>query len=216
MAGMYPIPPLAVLACAALLPAAALAQGKLGSYTGTVKVSGSEFGTTSRVAFAGDVKIALPITSSSDGGATAQVDDVDKPSATARITRWDSEGRNAGPDADGKVTTWKCSLAAPVEVPMNASGVMHVSRTTKKYSMFVGMAARKPVQLDCVNSRTGPYKKAETMGLFFGTNEPGVAPMELPYTDPARLAAKHRLVPIAQMKGRFSPLEQEWDLRLAK
>ena len=38
----------------------------------------------------------------------------------------------------------------------------------------------------------------------------------LPYADPARLAAKYKLVPAGSMKGRYGPVDMEWDLRLGK
>ena len=40
------------------------------------------------------------------------MDDVDKPSAVATISQWCVAKRNASPDSDGRITNWKCSLAA--------------------------------------------------------------------------------------------------------
>lgn len=37
---------------------------------------------------------------------------------------------------------------------------------------------------------------------------------ELPYAAPARWTASYRLVPVSQMKGRYSPVDREWDLKL--
>jgi len=39
---------------------------------------------------------------------------------------------------------------------------------------------------------------------------------ELPVADPSRLAAMFQLVPGAQMKGRYSPIDQAWDFQLQR
>ena len=191
--------------------------GKLGAYTGTVTVSGSEIEKHSKTDFRATIKVSLPVASRNEGSTRAEADDVDKPSATATITQWELEARNASPDSDGKITSWKCSLVAPTDVPMNASGALDVNHRTKKHSMFVALVSTKPIPLKCVNSRSGAYKKSESVSLFFGTSEPDLMPANaLPYTDPARLAAKYKLVPASAMKGRYGPVDMEWDLRLAK
>lgn len=87
----------------------AQAQGnKLGASTGTVVVSGTELG-QEHVTFSASVKISLPLTSGDKASATAELDDVDKPSALATISQWDLAGRNASPDSDGKFTSWNAS-----------------------------------------------------------------------------------------------------------
>ena len=207
------------LAMAAMVFAvAAQAQGnKLGTYSGTVVVSGTEIGKFSKATFAATINIAMPLTSGNARSAMAEISDVDKPSATATITQWDLEARNSGPDSDGKITSWTCKLAAPVTVPMNASGVLNVDFSAKKYSMFVALASLKSMALNCVNSRSGPYKDNKGVALYFGTNEPDVLPYkELPFADPLRLAAKYTLVPVSAMKGQAGPLQQEWDFKLTR
>ena len=193
------------------------AQGnKLGVYTGTVAVSGTELG-LENVTFSANVKVSLPLTSGDKDSAMAEVNDVDKPSASATITQWDLAGKNGSPDSDGKVTSWACKLASPTEVPMNASGVLNLDYRAKTHSMFVALVGLKPVPLNCVNSRSGPYKKAQSVGLFFGTNEPDVQPWKaLPFKDAAQLTATYKLVPVSSMKGQNGPLDQTWDLRLVR
>ena len=204
---------LAAVACAGM----AQAQGsKLGVYTGTVVVSGTELG-LENVTFSASVKISLPLTSADKASAMAELDDVDKPSALATISQWDLAGRNASADSDGKVTTWTCRLAAPTDVPMNGSGTLNLDYRAKTHSMFIALVALKPIPLNCVNSRSGPYKKAHSVSLFFGTNEPDVQPWKgLPFKDAAQLTATHKLVPVSSMKGRNGPLDQTWDLRLVR
>lgn len=205
----------AAVACTGI---AAHAQGgKLGAYTGVVTVSGSEIGTHSKIDFRATLNVNLPVAQRSADYTRAEADDVDRPSVTATITQWELEARNASADSDGKITSWKCSIAAPTEVPMNASGALDVNHRTKKYSMFVALVSTKPIPLKCVNSRSGAYKKTEPVSLFFGTSEPALMPANaLPYTDPARLAAKYRLEPAGSMKGRYGPVDMDWDLRLGR
>lgn len=203
---------LALAACAGLSSAA---QGsKLGVYSGTVVVSGTELG-QENVTFGASVKISLPLTSANKNSAMAELDDVDKPSAMATITQWDVVGKDSVADSAGKISTWTCSLGAPTEVPMSGGGTLNLDYRAKTHSMFIALVARKTVPLTCVNSRTGPYKKDLVVSLFFGTNEPDVQPWkELPFKDAAQLTASYRLVPVSQMKGRNGPLDQKWDLRL--
>jgi hypothetical protein len=191
----------------------AQAQGKFGTYEGVVKITGTEESKTSKLAYRADVKIAMPMTDAS----MAEIGDVDKPSAVATITQWDLDERNAGPDSDGKITSWKCKLAAPVTVPMNAQGVLNVDKSAKKHSMFVAVVGLKPIPLNCVNTRSGPYKTTKAAGFAFGTNEPGAVPYnELPFADASRLSAKYKLVPTSQGPGRKIAIDQEWDFALRK
>ena len=189
---------------------------KLGVYSGTVVISGTEL-EQDKVTFDASVKISLPLTSANQNSAMAELDDVDKPSALATITRWDLVGRNSSADSDGKFTSWHCSLAAPAEIPMNGSGTLNLDYRAKTHSMFIALVARKTIPLKCVNSRSGPYKKDALVSLFFGTSEPDVLPWkELPFKDAAILNASYKLVPVSQMKGRNGPQEQTWDLRLGR
>jgi hypothetical protein len=207
----------AAVACAGIASAAHAQGGKLGAYTGVVSVAGSEIDKHSKVDFRATVKVSLPVASRKEDSTRAEADDVEKPSATATITQWELEARNASPDSDGKITSWKCSLVAPTDVPMNASGALDVDHRTKRHSMFVALVSTKPIPLKCVNSRSGAYKKTESVSLFFGTSEPDLMPANaLPYADPARLAARHKLVPAGSMKGRYGLVDMEWDLQLGR
>lgn len=213
---------LAVSAALALpagdLIGSARAQGrKLGAYVGTVTISGTEFADGGAVVFRASLKVDMPVTSADDRSVRAEVDDVDKPSATALISQWDLTGKNSSADSDGRITSWKCSLAKPTEVPMNGSGALEVNLAKKTHSMFVALTSLKTIPLKCVNSRSGNYHQDRAVSLFFGTSEPDVLPWkELPFADSGRLAAKYQLVPVSQMKGRYSPVDLEWDLRLAR
>jgi len=191
--------------------------GKLGAYTGTASISGSEIGKNQKVDFAAKVKISIPVESVKEGNIRAEAEDIDKPSAIATVTKWEMEGKASSPGADGKIMTWKCSLAAPVDVPMNAQGSLDLDAGTKKYTMYIALVPLKQFPVKCVNSQSGAYKDNKGLGLFFGTSEPELIPANAqPYTDPARIAAKYKLVPAASMKGQYGPVDMEWDLRLQK
>lgn len=190
--------------------------GKLGTYAGTATVAFSELGKYTKADYLGVVKIAIPLTSASSSSAMGELSDIDKPSATATIKQLDSSGRDSSPDSGGKINTWSCKLAAPTEVPMNAQGTLNVDYRARTYSFAIALVSTKPVPLNCVHSRSGAYKKQEMVSLFLGTNEPGDAWKELPFADPARLAAKYTMMPGMQMKGRYSPVVQEWDFRLQR
>lgn len=201
------------MACAGITSGAWAESGKLGVYSGTVTMSGTELG-QENVTFRASVKVSLPLTDDNKSSAIAEVDDVEKPSATASIQQWDLVGKNSSADSDGKVTSWTCALAVPAEVPMNAQGALNVDYRAKKHSMFVALVSTKPIALNCRNSRSGPYKKEQYVSLFFGTNEPDVQPWKgLPFTDAAQLTATHTLIPVSHMKGRNGPLDQQWDLK---
>jgi hypothetical protein len=206
----------AAIGCASFTPPLYAQPGKLGTYVGTATVSFSETGKETRADYRGVVKIAIPLTSAGSGSAMAELSDIDKPSAMARITHLESSWKGTAPESDGKTSSWSCKLAAPTEVPMNAQGTLNIDYKRKTHSLFIALVSTKPVPLDCVHSRSGPYKKREMVSLVIGTNEPGDAWKELPFADPSRLAAKFQLVPGAQMKGRYSPIDQAWDFQLQR
>ena len=81
-----------VLATCALSPALVLAQsGKLGSYTGTLQVSGTEV--SPQVSFRATVKVSLPITERDSSSITADFMTEDAPNASVQIAQWDSSFR---------------------------------------------------------------------------------------------------------------------------
>lgn len=189
------------------------AQGsKFGTYEGTVQVQGAEIGKLTQHRYRYTVKIKMPLTDKDSSSAAAEVGDIDKPSAMVLVQQWDTSQTDSGPDSGGKINTVTCALAAPIEVPMNAQGVLNVNYSAKTHSMFIGLAGMKQVPLNCTHSRSGAHKRNTSVGGAFGTNLPGAIPWkDLPYTDAGRLAAKHKLV---VKQGHEQ--DQEWDLRLAK
>ncbi len=102
-------------------------------------------------------------------------------------------------------------------VPATADGVLNIHYKRKTYSTFVALVPTEPVRLNCVNSRTGPYKGEVGETFFFSTNEPNETPYkELPYLDVARITGKYTLVPKYEMKDKYLPQTQEWEFVLRK
>ena len=196
-----------------ILPAGAVAQ-KLGTYAGTATIHATEVSGKSRREYTGKVTINVPVTST--GGSTmAEVDDVDKPSATATITEFTSSKEETSKGADGKYATLSCKLARPTEIPLNSQGSITIDTRAKTYTVFIAMVGLKQIPLDCVHSQSGAHKRQEGIGLSIATHDPSSTPKALAYTDPARLAAKHKLT-INGSGGATTTLEQEWDFQLRR
>ncbi len=203
------------MGCVGITDEAQAKSGKLGVYTGTVAVSGTITENRGKETYHAEVKLSLPLTDGDDRSAMAEISDVDKPSATALITQWEVAGKETVPDErDGKLDSWHCSIAAPTEVPMNASGVLNLDYRAKTHSMSIVLLSTKTVPLNCTHSRTGPYKKDQGVSLVIGTTVMGEPFKELPFADPARLAATYKLVPPADTG--FGPIDMVWDLRLTR
>ena len=212
------IRPLRILAAASAVGLAAWAPllhaqaGKHGTYAGTAKLTYSEGTPPNHLLYRAEVKIAIPLTSATMG----ELDDVDKPSASAKITHIETSQRDSSPDSGGKINTVTCKLAAPVEVPLMTQGTLNLIPGKKTYWMYIALIATKPVKLDCVHSRSGAHKRDHLVGMAMGTHEIGIAETVLPYADPARLAAKHSMVAGPGMKSKAAKVEQEWDLQLKR
>ena len=202
------------MACFGITDEAQAKSGKLGVYAGTVAVSGTETVNRGKETYHADVKISLPLTDGNERSAMAEISDVDKPSATALFAQWEVNGKETVPDErDGKLDTWHCSLAAPTEVPMNVSGALTLDYSKKTYSMsFAMVSVMKQIPLKCTHSRTGAYKQDRSVSLVIGTTVMGEQFVELPYTDPARLAATYKLMPPKDTE--FGPVDMVWDMRL--
>jgi hypothetical protein len=183
-----------------------------GTYAATVKVSGTETGgKTKTIAYEAEIRLDMPFKEASSTGIMSEVDDAPQPSATVLITKWNYDERGAEPDQDGKFTSWKCQLAGPTTVKATASGTFSLDYREKKYQMFMSMVGTDMIPLNCVNSRSGPYKDKQAVGFFFGTNEPDLQ-NPLPYNDPAQITATFTLVPKSAMKGQYIPQAQTWTL----
>ena len=197
-------------------PAPVLAQsGKLGTYSGTINVSGTEV--SPQVIYRATAKVNLPVTERDGSSITADFMTEDAPNASVLISQWDSSFKEKSADSDGKFSSWSCSLAAPVEIAMKPTGILNVDLEKKKHALSLTLLSTGDVAFNCVNSRSGPYKKKQGVTLYIGTGAPGRQGMTpLPFSDIARLIAKYSLMPTAETKGKYGPIVQEWDFRLTR
>jgi hypothetical protein len=190
-----------------------LAQaGKLGSYTGTITVSGTEI--DPKVSYRASVKVSLPVSERDASSVTAEFLAGEAPDATVLVSQWDESYTEKSADSDGKFSSWSCSLAAPVEIPMTVTGVLNVDLKAKKHSLSISLLSTKELAFNCKNSRSGAYKKKQGASLYIGTGAPGVQyETQLPFDDATHLHASYTLMPTPATKE-HGPIVQEWDLHL--
>lgn len=193
----------------------ALAQsGKLGAYTGTIDVSGTEV--SPKLTYSARVKVNLPVSARSGSSVTAEFLAGEAPDAIASIKQWDIAFTEKSADSDGKFSSWTCALAAPVDVPMSATGVLDVDLKAKKHALSITLLSTVDVSFNCVHSRSGAYKKKQGVSLYIGTGAPGEhSQTQLPFSDASRLSANYTLRPTAANQGR-GPIVQSWDLSLTR
>ena len=190
-------------------------SSKFGAYSGTINVSGTEI--EPQVRYRASVKISLPVTQRDSTSATAEFFSGEAPTATVLLSQWDVSFKEKSADSDGKFSSWTCSLAAPIEIPMMPTGVLNVDLKGKKHALSIILSSTKEVAFNCMHSRSGAYKKKQGVGLYIGTGTPGMQDeTQLPFSDAARLNASYTLMPTADTKGQLGPIIQEWDLRLVR
>ena len=206
---------IAAMACA-VLPAYAQSQPKkLGSYAGTIEVSGTQFGP--EVTYRAQVKVSLPVTERDASSITAEFLGGEAPPATVLISQWDISHKEKFADSGGQFNSYTCSLVAPVEIPMSLTGVLSANLATKKHTLSISLLSTRDVAFNCRHSRSGPYKKKQGMALTLGTGAPGAQSANpLPFADASSLSAKYTLVPDATASRKFGPVVQAWDLKLVR
>jgi hypothetical protein len=194
----------------------AKAQTKnLGTYTGTIEVSGTQFGP--EVTYRARGKVTMPISERSGSSVIAEFLAGEAPNATVLISQWDESHTEKSADSGGQFNSYTCSLAAPAEIPMSATGVLNVDLKGKKHALSLTLVSTKDVAFNCKNSRSGPYKKKAGVALTMGTGAPGMQfETQLPFSDPSRLTAKYTLMPNAATKGQYGPIVQNWDLEITR
>ena len=205
---------LIVVACASVFSFdATYAQSSdLGSYQGTIKVSGTEV--DPQVSYSASVEISLPVTDRDDDSITAEFLSGEAPNATVLISQWDESHTEKSAGSDVKFASYKCKLAAQQEIPMTPTGVLYADLEDKTHTLSLTLLGTVDVELDCVHSTSGAYKEKKGIMLYTGTGSPGMQDEHpLPFSDAAHLTAKYTLVPGAA-EGNLGPIVQEWDLRL--
>ena len=117
----HPAVAFALLAVAAL---GAHAQSKLGAYSGTFEVTGTE--RDPKVGYTASVKVSLPLSKRDAGRIEAELLAGEAPPAMVTVTRWDYFHREKSADSSGHFAETTCKLAAAVEVPAFVTGVVNV------------------------------------------------------------------------------------------
>jgi len=189
--------------------------GQHGAYVGTIQVTGTE--TSPKVSYRATVKVTLPVSSRKADAVTAEFLAGEAPNATVMISQWDISHTEKSADSGGQFNSYTCALAAPVEIPMSATGVLDVNLKAKTHALSLTLLSTKNIDFNCNHSRSGPYKKKQGISIYVGTGAPGVHfEKQLPFADAARLTAKYTLMPTNETKGRYGPIVQEWDLQLKR
>ncbi len=204
-----------VVACAFSSGYVQAQSSKFGTYSGTINVSTTAI--NSRVSYSASGKVSLPVTRRDSSSAHADFLADAAPDATFLISKWDEYHKELSAGSDGKFSSWKCSLAAPVEILMTVTGVLDVDLKAKTHALSLILGSRKDVAFNCMHSHSGAYKKEMGVGLYIGTGYPGEHyDKQLPFSDAAHLTAKYTLIPNTDNKGTAGPLIQEWNLRLTR
>jgi len=204
---------LSAIACAFSAGFVQAQSSGLGAYSGTIKVSGTEVGP--EVSYSASIKISLPVTNRDGSSINAEFFGGEAPNATVSISQWDSSYTETSADSDGKFSSWKCKLAAPVEISTTPTGVLNVDLEAKTHALSITLLSTEDVAFDCENSRSGSYQKKEGVILYIGTGSPGMQfENPLPFTDAAHLIANYTLMPTPETKGKYGPIIQEWNLQL--
>lgn len=203
-----------VLLLSALVPwgAAGAQPGRLGSYAGTIEVSGTQHGP--EVAYRARVKVSMPVSQREDSRIVAEFLAGEAPNASVLVSQWDSFHREKSADSGGQFNTETCKLAQPVEIPMSATGVLSVDLEKKRHAFSLVLLSMRDVAFDCVHSRSGASKKKHGIALTLGTGVPGMQDASpVPFGDPGQLAAKYTLVPAGGLEREYGPIVQAWDLK---
>jgi hypothetical protein len=177
------------------------------------------------------VEINLPVTQRDDDSLSAEFLSGEAPNATVVISTWEQAHTEKSAGADGRFASYKCRLAAPKEIPMTPTGVLDVDLEQNTYTLSLTLLGTVDVELDCVHSTSGAYKKKTGLGLYVGTGTPGMQfEHPLSFTDASQLTANYTLLPGAAQPGaaqpgaaqpgtaheNLGPIVQEWDLRLSQ
>jgi hypothetical protein len=186
----------------------------LGSYQGTIKVSGTEI--DPQVSYSATIKVSLPVTPRDDESINSEFYSGEAPDATVLISQWDVAHTNTFVGADDKFASYSCKLSAPQEIPMTVEGVINVDLEQNVHMLSLVLLGTVDIELDCVHSSSGAYVQRKGIVLYVGTGVPGQHyEHPLPISDAGHLAASYTLVP-GDVNGNLGPIVQEWDLRLAQ
>lgn len=202
------------LACICCSGLAHAQLNDLGSYQGTIKVSGTEV--DPRVSYRASIKVSLPVTQRDDESINAELYSGEAPDATVLISQWDVAHTEKSAGSDGKFARYSCKLSAPQEIPMTVEGVLNVDLEQNVHMLSLVLLGTAEIKLDCEHSSSGAYVQNTGVVLYVGTGVPGQHyEHPLPISDAGHLAASYTLVPGAT-NDNLGPIVQEWDLKLTQ
>ena len=199
----------AALACAAT-PAAAQ---NLGAYEGVIEVSGVQSGPAVRSK--ARIKVIMPVSSRDRDSISAEFLAGEAPEGKIEISQWDESDTDKHPDSEGQRNSYRCSLAAPVTLPVSVTGVLNVDTSAMEHSWSVTVLSLSNMKLDCVHSRSGPFKKDIGVAITTGTGVPGDQgrnPIRI--ASPSGISAQYVLDPTEYTQGQFGPISQKWQFSL--
>jgi len=203
-----------VLVCICSSGLAHAQASDLGSYQGTIKVSGTEI--DPQVSYSASIKVSLPVTQRDGESINSEFYSGEAPDATVLISQWDVAHTEKSAGSDGKFASYSCKLSAPKEIPMTAEGVLNVDLEKNVHMLSLVLLGTVDIELDCVHSSSGAYVKKTGILLYVGTGVPGQHyEHPLPIADAGHLAASYTLVP-GDANENLGPIVQEWDLRLTQ
>ena len=189
--------------------------GKLGAYVGMISATGTETGP--KVSYRVSAKVNLPVSSRKTDAVSAEFLAGEAPNAIVTISQWDISDTEKSADSGGQFNSYTCTLAAPVEIPMSATGVLDLDLKARTHALSLTLLSTREIAFNCKHSRSGAFKKKQGVSLTLGTGAPGAQYQKpLPFTDAARLSAKYTLMPTSETKGHYGPIVQEWDLQFAR
>lgn len=203
----------AAAAALALAGSPAAAQASVhGAYEGTITVSGIQHGP--EVSYEAVIRIVMPISEAKPTSLVADFLSGEAPNGTVTIRKWEESRTEATADSSGQRASYRCSLAGSVDLPVSVTGVLAVDLRRLMHDFSVTVLTLEDAELDCVHSRSGPYKHRRGFAFTIGTGVPG-SQYENPqsFADASRLTAQFTLDPTAYTQGQFGPIVQHWDFR---
>ena len=214
--GSWPRLLCALIACCGLMQQVNAQAAKLGSYSGSIKVSENLDLPNQKRKTQVSAKIVLPVSQRDADGIYAEFLAGEAPHAKLTVTQWDTFKREASADSGGQFNTTSCSLAKPTEVAATVTGVVQANTRTKKQSLSITLLSTAELPFNCTHSRSSDFKKTMPVSVYAGTGAPGSQDKYArPLVDPAQLAGRFTLEP-SDSKGEAGQLVQEWDLRLSR
>jgi hypothetical protein len=202
----------AALAALASASSPAAAQN-LGSYEGIIEVSGVQSGPA--VQYKAKIRVIMPVSSRDRSSISAEFLAGEAPEGKIEISQWDESDTDKSPDSEGQRNSYRCSLAAPVTLPVSVTGVLNVDTSAMEHTWSLTVLSLSDMKLNCVHSRSGPFTKEIGVAITTGTGVPGDQwrnPIRI--ASPSSISSQYVLDPTEYTQGQFGPINQKWQFSL--